>query len=303
MNPSITPAAAKPKARKRKPLNSSTRTRRSRYVVAALQAAYAVARNPKAHFSYRLEAARLICALENGLALQLKFSGHDLRRAIRDEIARGEVSEQLMKITGVVRKIEQDQRKIVAPMVEQASEQTTQQIAKVEASPQSASPETKAPTGSEDMKEILKKLSEKGRAASLPAQEPPAQQQKPAQVLADEVRFSDDEIAAIHNYAELRISVQELEAELSPFLTLEWGGEFKDRITAVKLTGVSFKPEDRITITPAILARAQTVAESPSPRNHQLVRDWVEMVCKAPFFTTGVEVLRELVWLKQQVSL
>jgi hypothetical protein len=76
----------------------------------------------------------------------------------------------------------------------------------------------------------------------------------------------------------------------------------QDRIAAVSWTGTNVTPEDRVTITPALVERAQNLAVSPSPRDQQLVREWTEVVTKAPMFTANVDVVKELMWLKQQMK-
>jgi len=274
-------------------------------VVAGLQAAYAVARNPKAHFSYRLEAARIITALENGLALQLKFTGNDLRRAIREEIARGDVSEQLTKITGVVRKIEQDQRKIVAPMVRQVNEQIVESTSKPIVTPQPATEAraqaTKATT--DDLSEVLNQLKSRSSVTTVVETTAPEVNKGSTSIAPVEARLSEEDLASVQDFAEFLISAQELETALSPYLQIEWAGEFKDQIKTVALTGIKLSMQDRIVVTPALLERAQRLAVSPSQRDRQLVREWTQIIPKAPLFTASVEVLKEIMWLKQQTNL
>lgn len=301
----ITPAKPKPKRKKRRAVKSSITRRRSRYTVAALQAAYRVARDEKAHFSYRLEAARIITALENGLALQLKITGHDLRRAIKEEIERGDVSEQLLSIAGIVRKIEQDQRRIVAPVVGSSQQPESHEPVPESAPPPSVPVQPPAKDFNDLLRDALKGLeADPKKGVPIPESTPaPAKPTTPAPPVAPEIRLSEEELRAVFDFAELRISAQELESSLQPFLRIDWGGMDRDRITSVTLTGARFRPEDRTLITPALIERAQNLALSPSPRDQQTVREWVQVITRAPMFTTTKEVLGELLCLKQQLGL
>ena len=118
-----------------------------------------------------------------------------------------------------------------------------------------------------------------------------------------EARLSPDELVALRDFAELRISASQLEAALSPYLKITWTGQHQDQVEAVTLEGVTVKPHERVVISPAVLERAQTLATSHSPKDRQAAAEWVEVITKLSVFTADSNVVKELYWLGKQVRL
>jgi hypothetical protein len=220
---------------KRKTRHPNSRKRRSRYIVAALKACRAICQGrtkQELHPAVRLEAAKLIVAIEHGVALPT-INDRLLRRIIAEEVASGEINQTLLRMAGLLDRVEKNQRKVIAPFVEEVPTENVgiAPVAKPDVPTEAANPQSSA---SDDLQEILQKLKSKGDQSKMtvqtsshqpkesttasPAVNPTPRATKLMPRVPVHSHLSDDENAAVHEFAEFRISAAELESALSPYL-------------------------------------------------------------------------------------